>query len=211
LAICLAGGSVAAADVVVTLTDGSGAPVEDAVVSLHPTGGAVPPAPREVAVMDQRDLQFVPHVLPVRVGTPVEFPNTDKVRHHVYSFSPAKRFELRLYKGRPAAPVEFDQPGVVTLGCNIHDWMLGFIYVVDAPYFSRSGADGVVRLSPPPGEYQLKVWHPRLAKPDPLTFGTVRNGEGEVSRTIALALIPQDDTFSPPTEVDDRFKRFKDR
>ena len=94
--------------------------------------GPLPEKPgREI--VDQINLEFVPHVKPVVVGSPVYFPNKDDVRHHVYSFSPAKRFELPLYSGTPAAPVVFDRPGIVAIGCNIHDWMLGYIYVAETP------------------------------------------------------------------------------
>jgi len=94
----------------------------------------------------------------------VDFPNHDSIRHHVYSFSPAKRFELPLYIGQPAAPVQFDTPGVVVLGCNIHDWMIAYVYVADSPYYTRSGEDGMASLGPlPAGRYQVRVWHPRLA------------------------------------------------
>jgi len=118
--------------------------------------------------MDQQNKAFVPHVLVVPVGTPVMFPNRDNIRHHVYSFSPAKRFELPLYIGTPAAPVVFDKPGVVVLGCNIHDWMVGYIYVSATPYFAKTGEDGRARLGDvPAGAYEARVWHPRMrAEPD---------------------------------------------
>jgi hypothetical protein len=103
-------------------------------------------------------------------GSPVYFPNKDNVRHHVYSFSPAKRFELPLYAGTPADPVVFDRPGIVTVGCNIHDWMIGYIYVADTPYLGGTGADGRARLANlPPGGYVLRVWHPRMESPEEST------------------------------------------
>jgi plastocyanin len=88
--------------------------------------------------MAQQKKQFVPEVLVVPVGSEVRFPNHDTVRHHVYSFSPAKKFELKLYTGTPANPVLFDRPGVVVLGCNIHDQMVGWILVVDTPYYAQT-------------------------------------------------------------------------
>jgi plastocyanin len=103
----------------------------------------------------------VPYVKVVRVGSSVSFPNKDNVRHHVYSFSPAKTFELPLYKGTPAEPVQFDKPGVVRIGCNIHDWMIGYIYVVETPYAGKTGKHGVIELEGlPPGRYRVRVWHP---------------------------------------------------
>ena len=94
-------------------------------------------------IIDQRDKQFIPYVTALQVGTSVWFANTDKIRHHVYSFSPAKKFELPLYAGVPAEPVVFDQPGFVTLGCNIHDWMIAYVAVLTTPYFAgRHGGPG---------------------------------------------------------------------
>ena len=106
----------------------------------------------------------MPYVKPVRVGTLVRFPNKDNISHHVYSFSPAKRFELPLYRGSVASPVVFEKAGVVKLGCNIHDWMLGYIYVTDASFFGKSAAQGSVTIAEmPAGTYRVRVWHPRMA------------------------------------------------
>ena len=115
-----------------------GAPLEGAVLSLH--GGAAPKPGQ--AVMDQRNTAFEPGVLVIEAGTAVSFPNSDTVRHQVYSFSPAKAFELPLYSGTPPEPVVFDKPGVVVVGCNIHDWMIGWIVVLDTPHHARSDAAG---------------------------------------------------------------------
>ncbi len=112
--------------------------------------------------MEQRASSFVPRVLPVRVGTQVSFPNRDRIRHQAYSFSKAKPFELPLYAGSDAAPVVFDQPGIVVVGCNIHDSMIGYVIVLDTPYFARAGEDGVVALNAPEGAYRVEVWHPRV-------------------------------------------------
>jgi plastocyanin len=145
------------------VTDDKGKPVEDAVVSLTSTSApASAPAPPS-ALMDQVDKEFVPYVLPVYVGASVSFPNRDNIRHHVYSFSSAKKFELPLYIGTPAAPVVFPKPGVVALGCNIHDWMLAYIYVVPTPYFAKTVADGQAHLEGlAPGAWEARVWHPRM-------------------------------------------------
>ncbi|MBI2803059.1 MAG: methylamine utilization protein [Gammaproteobacteria bacterium] len=114
------------------------------------------------ATVDQIDKEFVPHVTVVSVGTLVNFPNKDQIRHQVYSFSPAMRFELPLYAGIPAKPLLLDRSGVVTLGCNIHDWMTGYIFVAESPWFAKSGADGVAAIEAlPAGRYRLVVWHPR--------------------------------------------------
>ncbi len=111
------------------------------------------------------------------------------MRHHVYSFSPAKRFELPLYAGVPAEPVVFDKPGVVVLGCNIHDWMVGYVYVSESPYFAKTGKDGKALLTElPPRAYTLRVWHPQLDAAEETTRKTVdaRTGLIAVAWTIRL-------------------------
>ena len=132
-------------------------------------------------------------VLVATVGTEVQFPNLDAVRHHVYSFSPTKKFEIKLYKGKEAQPVLFDQPGVVLLGCNIHDNMVGWIVVVDTPYHAQTGVDGAVpgrvRLdNVPAGSYQLRVWHPRQPIGEPAVQQTLQvPATGEVAATVRMA------------------------
>jgi plastocyanin len=158
LAACAALGC-GAASFDVTVRDGAGAPLEDAVVYAVAKSGAVPPAATRTAEVAQKDRQFVPPVSVVQAGTSVRFPNRDPFRHHVYSFSPAKVFEIKLYVGTPADPVVFEKPGEVALGCNIHDSMVGYIYVVDTPYFAKTGKDGRARVDVPAGDYDLKVWH----------------------------------------------------
>jgi plastocyanin len=153
------------ADIVATVDDKQRRPVADAVVVAIPADGnyRIDERPRQ-SVVDQVDKEFIPTVLAIAAGTSVIFPNHDNVRHHVYSFSPAKRFELPLYAGVPARPIVFDTPGVVVLGCNIHDWMVGYVYVSESPFFAKTGKDGKARLSDlPPGSYVLRVWHPQLA------------------------------------------------
>src|SRR5690349_11166209 len=153
------------AEIAAKVTDDQGRPVADAVVVAVPSEGGVrvPARPRD-AVVDQVDQEFTPRVTAVAVGTSVRFPNHDNIRHQVYSFSPTKRFELPLYAGVPAEAVVFDKPGVVVLGCNIHDWMIGYIYVSESPYYATTGADGEVTISGiPAGDYTVRVWHPQLA------------------------------------------------
>lgn len=151
-----------AAELNLLIEDAGRGPVADAVVFLMPESGDAPAGGPASAVMDQISLEYAPHVLAVRRNTAVRFPNRDDVRHHVYSFSPAKRFELRLYKGTPSEPVVFERNGPVVLGCNIHDWMLGYIYVVDTPWYGQTPLSGRLSLTVPPGRYTLNVWHPRL-------------------------------------------------
>ncbi len=113
------------------------------------------------AIIDQVQKQFTPYVSVIQTGSKVSFPNKDNIRHHVYSFSPAKPFELKLYSGTPSQPVVFDKAGTVVLGCNIHDWMLAYVLVVDTPFFAVSGKDGVVALNElPAAAYRVQIWHP---------------------------------------------------
>ena len=155
-----------AAGVGVTLHAPNGGPVAGAVVVLESTAPAVSPHRRDKATarIEQRDRRFVPQVIVVQTGTLVEFPNNDTVSHQVYSFSPARRFQLSLYKGTGHAPIEFDKAGLVVLGCNIHDDMIGYILVTDSPYFAQTDVQGRARISGlPAGAYRLRVWAPRIA------------------------------------------------
>lgn len=165
LAACLSlgVGTSGAASLQVTVVDEQGRPVPDAVVFLDSVQASKVVRPMAQVDMAQQNKRFVPDVLLVTRGTPVAFPNRDTVRHHVYSFSPTKRFELKLYVGTPAQPVVFDQPGVAVLGCNIHDQMIARVVVVDTPYRAQADADGRVVLdNVPPDAYQLRLWHQRL-------------------------------------------------
>jgi plastocyanin len=190
-----------ACSVTLTVVDGSGLALSDAVASLHAEGAPASATGAE-AVIRQEDLQFQPLVLPVQVGTEVQFPNLDRVAHHVYSFSQAKRFELRLYRGLPERLVRFDTPGVVVLGCNIHDWMLSYVYVVDTPWFASSDAEGRMRLHQvPAGVYELRLWHPRLSgdsapRSYPLELGACQ----EITLDFMLEVDPPDPRFLSPRQ-----------
>jgi plastocyanin len=150
-----------AARIAVSVVDPAGKPVPNAGVYAT-LKGAPPPSParREIAI-EQINKEFVPLVSIAQTGTAVNFPNRDAIRHHVYSFSPAKTFEIKLYSGVPAKPEVFDKPGEVTLGCNIHDNMIAFVLVVDTPYFAKTDARGRAVLDNlPAGEYDLTLWYP---------------------------------------------------
>ena len=177
------------AEIAATVTDERGKPVADAVVIAVPSDGNLRlPRARE-EVVDQVDKEFLPKVQAVLVGTPVTFPNRDDVRHQVYSFSPAKRFELPLYAGVPQAVV-FDKPGVVILGCNIHDWMVGYVYVSESPYFAKTNAEGRAVLTDlPPRSYVVRVWHPQLGIAEEATHKNIdasRARRAEVAWTLDL-------------------------
>jgi plastocyanin len=162
LSLLLAPSVALAGQIVVALKDAAGHPVANAVITFRPAAGH--PAPLKEAgpyVVSQTEVHFDPFVIVVPVGAEVDFPNKDKVRHHVYSFSKAKHFELKLYGRDETRHVTFDQPGVVALGCNIHDQMMGFVFVADTPFVAKSGADGEVTLDNlPAGPGVLTVWHP---------------------------------------------------
>jgi plastocyanin len=159
-------------------------PVRDAVVYAIPPKAL--PLVNRTAVMDQIDRTFVPHVLPVQTGTWVEFPNSDNVRHQVFSVSPARRFSTPLYVGKPARPLQFPTAGVVALGCSVHEQMSAYIVVVDTPFFATTGEDGRALLNGiPAGRYQLKVWHPGM-KGEPK--GEAIEVAGDVSLTVKTAL-----------------------
>lgn len=166
LAGCIAAmaGMAHAASLQVEVLDTAGKPLADAIVFLESADARRLTKPLSGVEMAQEKRQFVPSVMVVPVGSEVLFPNRDTVRHHVYSFSPTKKFELKLYTGTPSKPVLFDQAGVVLLGCNIHDQMVGWILVVDTPYFAKSAAGtGKVQLDNlAPGAYKLRTWHARL-------------------------------------------------
>ena len=145
--------------VTINVTTHSGIAADDTVIVLDPLDAA-PPARRDAVIIDQINKRFVPRVSVLRTGTEVTFPNSDRIRHQVYSFSPAKTFSLKLYAGSPNTPVTFDHPGLVVLGCNIHDNMLAYVAVVDSPYFAKTADSGTVSLTLPAGRYRLLAWHP---------------------------------------------------
>lgn len=174
----------------VEVLDRDGRPVPDVAVYALPDGGASAVAePLPQAVMDQVDLEFVPHVLIVQTNTLIEFPNSDSVNHHVYSFSPTKAFELPLYKGNVYPPLRFEKAGVVTLGCNIHDSMLGYILVVETPHFAMTDRHGRALLAALPDDgYAIRVWTPRARKEDTPAERTVRlSGDAEGRLTVRFA------------------------
>lgn len=179
----------AAAPFQAQVLDQQGQPVVDAVLTLQG-----PPGKSSItakADMDQRNKEFVPHVLAVHTGTNVTFPNSDNIRHQVYSFSPAKKFELRLYEGTPAAPLVMDKAGLVVLGCNIHDWMLGYIYVTDDPWFAVSDAKGQISFADlPTGRYRVTLWHPQNADMATQSGGELVVDDKPQQKTYKMTLEP---------------------
>jgi plastocyanin len=197
----------AASGLSVTVLSAAGTAVQDAIIIAEPAQGSPPPRPGLKDVMDQRNLMFVPGALVVRTGTAVDFPNSDQVRHQVYSFSSAKTFQLALYAGKAHAPVVFDKPGLVTLGCNIHDSMLGYIYVTDSPWYGHTGADGTVQLRDlAAGEYTVRLWHTLLDESGPELEQHVNLGDG----TTGVASFRLRRTLRPPVFNHGADKRWED-
>jgi plastocyanin len=165
--------------------------VGNVVVYLTPKNPKASNSSNKAAIMDQVNTQFLPHILAIQKDTQVRFPNSDSIKHHVYSFSQAKTFELQLYKELNADPLLFSKLGAVELGCNIHDWMLGYIFVVDTPYFGKTDIKGNLSLDLPNGEYQLDVWHPRIQdKFSSLSRSLTLPGESEIKIILGSPLLP---------------------
>jgi plastocyanin len=175
-----------AAPLAVRVVDASGRPVRDAVVTLYPAGNAARPArPGGRFVVSQKNIQFHPFLTIVPVGADVSFPNFDPTKHHVYSFSPAKRFELKLFARDQSRTVHFDKPGVVALGCNIHDQMSAFIVVTDSAWTQRTNAQGIAAFADAPNAPgRVTVWHPYLRAPT----GMVQQGIAASQRSASFSV-----------------------
>lgn len=172
-----------AASLAVEVHDPRGSAVTGAVVYAIPEGRK-PPPPTRGAVMDQKDRRFVPQVLVVQTGTAVSFPNSDNVRHQVYSFSSAKKFQLPLYEGTPATAIVFDKAGVVALGCNIHDRMSAYVVVVDTPHFGVTQEGRTELKELPAGVYDVRLWLPGMRDepaPQPVTLAATERRELQLS------------------------------
>lgn len=192
-----AAAGVAAGSLEVLVTTPEGKPVEDFALALETP--ATLAARKAKASILQQDREFNPYLTVVQTGTAIEFPNRDAFKHHVYSFSQPKIFEIKLYAGKPAKPVMFDKPGIVALGCNVHDWMVAYVLVVDTPHFAKTGADGRARIANvPPGAYRLKLWHPRLS-PD-LPARELKIGKDAVRLSLQAAVPPRPPHTKPPLD-----------
>jgi plastocyanin len=192
LAAALGSTPAIAGDFAVQVRTANGAAVPNAVVTLYPGGRPSPLGTRGSYQIAQRDLQFSPFVLVVPVGTDVAFPNFDNVRHQVYSFSPVRRFELRLYARQEVRSVHFDRSGIVPLGCNIHDQMIAYIDVVDTGFAVRTDASGMARFTGvPPGPLVFRVWHPYLRAPgNQLELRAAAPARGTASQVVSVNLRP---------------------
>jgi len=191
-----------AASIDATVLTSAGKPVEDAAVVMEPVAGWAPRGHRTVTI-EQRDREFIPYVSIVETGTLVEFPNRDAFKHHIFSFSPPKIFEIKLYAGKPVLPVLFDKPGEVALGCNIHDWMEAYVLVVNTPYFAKTGASGQATIrNVPAGHYRLRVWHPRQVGEWALREIEIRPGAPPVKLALVANINARVLKPKPPVDSD---------
>ena len=180
-----------AAELTVRVTDARGHPAADAVVSLvapTPEGAARAPAQK---VIDQKDETFIPYVEVFRPGDQVVFRNSDTTRHHVYSFSPTRSFEFVLRPTESSQPLTLEKPGVVAVGCNIHDRMITYLYVTDARWVARTGRDGLAHFSDlPGGSYAVQAWHPQLPPGKTAAEQRVTLGGANKELGFSFALLP---------------------
>jgi plastocyanin len=179
----------------VYVTDAAGNPVADAVVWFAAEAGIDQiDAASDAVVIDQIDKHFVPSLTVVRTGTEVEFPNSDSVSHHVYSFAQPNSFELPLYRGGETPRIRFDHAGVVTLGCNIHDAMIAYIVVLDATDFAITDKQGVARFARlPAADVAIQIWSPRLNAAKPLPVQRIESANALLTVRAPLRLQPQPD------------------
>ena len=184
-------GAANAGALTVSVTDSAGAPLAEAVVYVMVRGAKTQAEPGTGAQIGQRERQFTPQVSVIQTGTLVTFPNFDTVRHHVYSFSPIQKFELKLYAGTPAAPVLFDKPGTAVLGCNIHDRMSAWVHVVDTALFTKTDATGKATLEVPAGDHRLRTWHPLQPEPGLPVEQALHMGAGATQATVKLVVQSQ--------------------
>jgi plastocyanin len=173
----------------VHIADANGKPVADAVVYLEAEGGQALPKPQKAGEISQKGLKFIPLVTVVQTGSKIYFPNNDKVRHHIYSFSAPHKFDQKLYSGTTADPQTFDKLGTVVLGCNIHDKMIAYVRIVDTPYFGKTGANGDVAVEAPAGRYVLKAWHPDIVGGN-AQEQLLRLSDGAASASFRFSLKP---------------------
>jgi plastocyanin len=191
---CLAGtglflmvGVVSASSISIQVTNSTGQPLVDAVVYAEPLSGQAAPRSQRTTEIEQKGKKFLPMVTVIQTGGEISFPNHDTVRHHVYSFSPAKTFELPLYAGVPGTPITFDKAGTVVVGCNIHDRMVAYIHVVNTPYFGKTDAEGKVKLDGlVAGKYQLSAWYFGLPTGAPIPEQPITLTSGDTTASFKL-------------------------
>jgi plastocyanin len=184
-----------AAGIVATVTDESGKPLAEAVVTVTPLdnapGATAASSGLATATINQQDEMFVPEVVVIHTGGSVIFRNSDTTRHHVYSFASIRQFEFVQNPGDVSPPVRFDQPGIAPIGCNIHDNMIAYIDVTDAPWAGTTDQHGQVTLTGlPAGRFTAKVWHPRLRPRAPPPTRTVTLATDTTTLAVSLPVLP---------------------
>lgn len=200
LAAVLCACPVGAATLEIQVRDAAGAPVADAAVYAVPASGPADARSARTVAIEQIEREFIPFVTVLQTGTPVAFPNRDPILHHVYSFSPAKSFEIKLYSGN-SPEVVFDKPGVVTLGCNIHDWMIAYIVVVPTPHYGRTDAAGAVRLRDlPAGGYEVRTYHPNQRTAAQPQAAALDSPAANARLTFAIDTTPRKARYKPPLD-----------
>lgn len=194
------------------ILDANGKPLADAVVSWSAEGSQKTQEQAiDYEIMDQVDKAFMPEVLVIESGSVVSFPNSDSIHHHVYSFSTAKTFEIGLYSGEEAAPVQFDTPGVVVLGCNIHDVMLGYIYVNDSMNHAKSDEQGYVTVDIPSSAMaSVKVWHVNMATEGNVMAVDVAQVQ-QNANTLRIPVTPAPEVRTASTPLEQRFESLRKR
>jgi plastocyanin len=185
--------SCQAAGIIATVTDESGRPLPDAVVTVVASGATrLPPSPPlATAVIDQHEESFVPMVVVVQRGGSVIFRNRDRTRHHVYSFSPIHPFEFVQKPDEPVPPVTFDIAGVASIGCNIHDGMVAYVYVTDAPRAAVTDSQGRAEIADlPAGTFVATVWHPRLRPKAPPPSQRITLESSGTTLAVTISVLP---------------------
>lgn len=214
----------------ISVVDSNGRFLQDAIVYIesHNIAAAqsVESSTHPVAIMDQINRQFSPYILAIHQGQRVRFPNSDSIKHHVYSFSPAKVFELQLYESNNTQLMQFNNSGVVELGCNIHDWMIGYIFVSPSPWFAQTDPDGKALLHLPAIDFSalsgnkenknekdisVRVWHPALHIEDmkhsyKVSLMGSQTGNKQFSIRLSHPLSPQ---YNSQSELDDEFAEYE--
>ncbi len=181
-------GTSRAGDITVEVLNDKGEPVAGAVAYLLPNSAVQPAPSTQLTKIDQIEKAFVPRISAMQAGGSVNFPNFDNIRHHVYSFSPARKFEIPLYEGVPAESIQFPTPGIVALGCNIHDWMAGYVVVTETPWHAITGEDGkAVIKGVPAGTFNIETWHEKLrGKPTKTRQKVEVSASGTVTASFAI-------------------------
>jgi plastocyanin len=182
-----------AAGIVATVTDERGQPLADAVVSVTPSGNTrIEPSDHlATAIIDQRDEVFVPTVVVVQRAGSVLFHNSDRTRHHIYSFSPIRQFEFVQKPGDTSPAVVFDAAGVAAVGCTIHDNMVAYVYVTDAPRARVTDITGRAEITDlPAGNFIATVWHPRLRPKSVPSPQPVSLASSSTNLAITIAVLP---------------------